>query len=25
MGLQAYRGRLPRTRSIVPGEIAVSD
>lgn len=25
MGYQAYRGRLPRTRPIVPGEIAVSD
>jgi bacteriorhodopsin len=25
MGLQAYRGRLPRTRPIVAGEVAVSD
>jgi hypothetical protein len=25
MGTLAYRGRLPRTRPIVPGEIAVSD
>jgi hypothetical protein len=25
MGWQAYRGRLPRTRPIVPGELAVSD
>jgi hypothetical protein len=25
MGNLAYRGRLPRTRPIVPGEIAVSD
>jgi len=25
MGMLAKRGRLPRTRPIVPGEIAVSD
>jgi hypothetical protein len=25
MGLIAWRGRLPRTRPIVPGEIMVSD
>jgi hypothetical protein len=25
MGWQAYRGRLPRTRPIVPGELAISD
>jgi hypothetical protein len=25
MGWQAYRGRLPRTRPIVPGEWAISD
>jgi hypothetical protein len=25
VGFLAYRGRLPRTRPIVPGELAVSD
>jgi hypothetical protein len=25
MGVLAYRGKLPRTRPIVPGELAVSD
>ena len=25
MGYRAFLGRLPRTRPIVPGEIAVSD
>jgi hypothetical protein len=25
MGWLAYRGRLPRTRPILPGELAISD
>ena len=25
MGWMVYRGRLPRTRPIVPGELAISD